>query len=95
MVVFSHLLCDSLMQVEGPKSPEELLTTLQRVLEESAPVLVSARVEAEERRTNMRLREEQDAAYQEALEADQVCFCLILLSFFFYMLCSFLEPLIM
>lgn len=60
-----------LQQVEGPKSPEELLTTLQRVLEESAPVLVSARVEAEERRTNMRLREEQDAAYQAALEADQ------------------------
>ncbi|KAH6769207.1 UBX domain-containing protein [Perilla frutescens var. frutescens] len=60
-----------LQQVEGPKSPEELLTTLQRVLEESAPVLVSARVEAEERRTNIRLREEQDAAYQAALEADQ------------------------
>lgn len=62
------------MQVEGPKSPEELLTILQRVLEESAPVLISARVEAEERRTNIRLREEQDAAYRAALEADQVCF---------------------
>ncbi|KAL1542180.1 Plant UBX domain-containing protein 10 [Salvia divinorum] len=60
-----------LQQVEGPKSPEELLAILQRVLEESAPVLVSARVEAEERRTNIRLREEQDAAYQAALEADQ------------------------
>ncbi|XP_057789022.1 plant UBX domain-containing protein 10 [Salvia miltiorrhiza] len=60
-----------LQPVEGPKSPEELLTILQRVLEESAPVLVSARVEAEERRTNIRLREEQDAAYQAALEADQ------------------------
>lgn len=60
-----------LQQVEGPRSPEELLTTLQRVLEESAPVLVSARVEAEERRNNIRLREEQDAAYQAALEADQ------------------------
>ena len=61
-------------QIEGPKSPEEMLTILQRVLEESAPVLVSARLDAEERRTNMRLREEQDAAYQAALEADQVCF---------------------
>ncbi|XP_016513836.1 plant UBX domain-containing protein 10 [Nicotiana tabacum] len=60
-----------LQQVEGPKSPEELLTALQRVLEESAPVLVSARLEAEERRTNIRLREEQDAAYRAALEADQ------------------------
>ncbi|PHU27970.1 Plant UBX domain-containing protein 10 [Capsicum chinense] len=60
-----------LQQVEGPKSPEELLTALQRVLEESAPVLVSARLEAEERRNNIRLREEQDAAYRAALEADQ------------------------
>ncbi|KAI6701957.1 hypothetical protein NL676_011093 [Syzygium grande] len=60
-----------LQQVEGPKSPEEMLMILQRVLEESGPVLVSARLEAEERRTNMRLREEQDAAYRAALEADQ------------------------
>ncbi|KAL8090678.1 hypothetical protein AgCh_039930 [Apium graveolens] len=60
-----------LQQIEGPKSPEEMLTMLQRVLEESSPVLVSARLEAEERRSNIRLREEQDAAYQAALEADQ------------------------
>lgn len=60
-----------LQQVEGRRSPEELLTILQRVLEESAPVLVSARLEAEERRNTMRLREEQDAAYRAALEADQ------------------------
>lgn len=60
------------MQVEGPKSPEEMLTILQKVLEESAPVLVAARLDAEERRNSTRLREEQDAAYREALEADQV-----------------------
>ncbi|KAF7828104.1 plant UBX domain-containing protein 10-like [Senna tora] len=60
-----------LQQVEGPKSPEEMLTILQRVLEESSPVLVAARLEAEERQNNMRLREEQDAAYRAALEADQ------------------------
>ncbi|CAL5206856.1 unnamed protein product [Lathyrus oleraceus] len=60
-----------LQQVEGPKSPEEMLVTLQRVLEESSPVLVAARLDAEERRNNVRLREEQDAAYRAALEADQ------------------------
>lgn len=60
------------LQVEGPKSPEEMLTMLQKVLEDSAPVLVTARLEAEERLTNTRLREEQDAAYRAALEADQV-----------------------
>uniref|UniRef100_A0A0A0KNQ4 UBX domain-containing protein n=1 Tax=Cucumis sativus TaxID=3659 RepID=A0A0A0KNQ4_CUCSA len=48
-----------------------MLVILHRVLEESAPVLVSARLDAEERRNNMRLREEQDAAYRAALEADQ------------------------
>lgn len=67
------LLCHlNVLQVEGPKSPEEMLTMLQKVLEESAPVLVAARLDAEERLTNMRLREEQDAAYRAALEADQV-----------------------
>ncbi|XP_073052120.1 plant UBX domain-containing protein 10-like [Primulina eburnea] len=60
-----------LQQIEGPKSPEEMVTMLQRVLEESASVLVSARLEAEERINNMRLREEQDAAYRAALETDQ------------------------
>ena len=61
------------MQIEGPQSPEEMINILQRVLEESAPVLVSARLDAEERRNTVRLREEQDAAYRAALEADQVC----------------------
>jgi FAS-associated factor 2 len=58
--------------VEGPKSPEEMLNILQRVVEECAPSLVAARIEAEERRNNQRLRDEQDAAYRAALEADQV-----------------------
>lgn len=61
------------LQVEGLKSPEGMLTILQKVLEESSPVLVAARLDAEERRNNVRLREEQDAAYRAALEADQVC----------------------
>lgn len=60
-----------LQQIEGPQSPEEMINILQRVLEESASVLVSARLDAEERRNTMRLREEQDAAYRAALEADQ------------------------
>ncbi|XP_020588908.1 plant UBX domain-containing protein 10 [Phalaenopsis equestris] len=60
-----------LEQVEGLKTPEEMLAILQRVLEESTTPLVTARLEAEERRNNLRLREEQDAAYRAALEADQ------------------------
>ncbi|KAJ1413038.1 hypothetical protein SESBI_19968 [Sesbania bispinosa] len=60
-----------LQQAEGPKSLEEMLAILQEMLDESSPVLVAARLDAEERRNNMRLREEQDAAYKVALEADQ------------------------
>ncbi|GJN19918.1 hypothetical protein PR202_gb07234 [Eleusine coracana subsp. coracana] len=60
-----------LQQVEGPKTPEEMITILQRVVEECATQLVAARIEAEERLNNQRLREEQDAAYRAALEADQ------------------------
>ncbi|VAH05316.1 unnamed protein product [Triticum turgidum subsp. durum] len=60
-----------LQQVEGPKSPEEMITILQRVVEECTTSLVAARIEAEERLNNQRLREEQDAAYRAALEADQ------------------------
>ncbi|KAH7686877.1 FAS-associated factor 2 protein [Dioscorea alata] len=60
-----------LQQIEGLKSPEEIIAMLQRVVEEYAPLLVTARLEAEERRNNIRLREEQDAAYRAALEADQ------------------------
>lgn len=60
-----------LAQIEGLKTPEEMLVILQRVLEESSAPLVAAKLEAEERRNNLRLREEQDAAYRAALEADQ------------------------
>ena len=72
-----HFVCNDYLchvwQVEGPKSPEEMLSILNRVVEESASVLGAARHEAEQRRINIRLREEQDAAYTAALEADQVC----------------------
>jgi FAS-associated factor 2 len=60
-------------QVEGPRSAAELVSILQKVVEEQGAVLVASRVEEEERQTNRRLREEQDAAFQAALQADQVC----------------------
>uniref|UniRef100_A0A7I4B3X2 UBX domain-containing protein n=1 Tax=Physcomitrium patens TaxID=3218 RepID=A0A7I4B3X2_PHYPA len=60
-----------LQQVEGPRTAEELMSTLQRVVEEQGSVLVASRVEEEERQLNRRLREEQDAAFQVALQADQ------------------------
>ncbi|ERN16103.1 hypothetical protein AMTRI_Chr11g95210 [Amborella trichopoda] len=60
-----------LQQIEGPKSIEVFIPILQKVVEESGTVLVAARIEEEERRHDRRLREEQDAAYRAALEADQ------------------------
>lgn len=48
------------------------MNTLQRVVEEQGAALVALRVEEEERQLNRRLREEQDAAYEAALQEDQV-----------------------
>lgn len=42
------------MQIEGLKTPEEMLTLLQRVVEECAPSLIAARLEAEEWQNNHR-----------------------------------------
>lgn len=53
-----------------------MLVILQQVAELSTPTLLAARLQDEDRRDNLRLREEQDAAYREALEADQVCISL-------------------
>ncbi|KAI7987566.1 Plant UBX domain-containing protein 10 [Camellia lanceoleosa] len=61
-------------EVEGPKSPKEMLTILQRVLEESAHVFVAARLDAEERRTNakeLQRKEEQEQLAREAPEAER------------------------
>lgn len=63
--------------MEGPRSAEELVNTLQRVVEEQGEYLLQSRVEEEERQVNRRLREEQDAAYQAALQQDQVCYSLL------------------
>ena len=71
--VFAHAFSFDVPKVEGPKSPEQMITILQRVVEECTASLVAARIEAEERLNNQRLREEQDDAYRAALEADQVC----------------------
>ncbi|MCO5557003.1 hypothetical protein L7F22_010558 [Adiantum nelumboides] len=60
-----------LQQLEGPRSAGNLLSALQKVLEEQGASLMAARIEEEERQLNRRLRDEQDAAYQAALQADQ------------------------
>ncbi|XP_071691090.1 plant UBX domain-containing protein 10-like isoform X2 [Rutidosis leptorrhynchoides] len=59
-------------QMEGPMTPEELLEILQTTLEEQGPSLGNKRAkEIEKRRTDIRLRQEQDAAYSTSLLADQ------------------------
>ncbi|KAJ0804474.1 putative UBX domain, Ubiquitin-like domain superfamily, Thioredoxin-like superfamily [Helianthus annuus] len=66
---------DSLVVVqkmEGPVTPEELVETLQTTLEEQGLAFDNARVDKEEkRRDDIRLRQEQDAAYSASLQADQ------------------------
>lgn len=60
-----------LQQFEGPKSSADLVSALRKVVEEQGAALVAARIEEEERQLNRRLREEQDVAYQAALQADR------------------------
>lgn len=56
-------------------SPEELVEILQTTLEEQGFACDNRRAKEEEkRRADIRLRQEQDAAYAESLQADQVCF---------------------
>ncbi|XP_076936569.1 plant UBX domain-containing protein 10-like [Bidens hawaiensis] len=59
-------------KLEGPVTPEELLETLQTTLEEQGLVPDSRMARKEEkRRDDIRLRQEQDAAYSASLQADQ------------------------
>ncbi|KAK1427659.1 hypothetical protein QVD17_16351 [Tagetes erecta] len=65
---------DSLVVVqkmEGPVSAEELVETLQTTLEEQGLAFDNKRAKEEKRRADIRLREEQDAAYLASLKADQ------------------------
>lgn len=72
--------------MEGPISPAELVEILQRTVEEQGLAFggAGAQVKEEERirarsreqekiRADRQLREEQDAAYLEALKLDRVC----------------------
>ncbi|KAI3763153.1 hypothetical protein L1987_53604 [Smallanthus sonchifolius] len=59
-------------KMEGPVTPEELVETLQTTLEEQGLASADKRVrEEEKRRVDIRLRQEQDAAYAASLQADQ------------------------
>ncbi|CAN1299714.1 Plant UBX domain-containing protein 10 [Linum perenne] len=64
-----------LQQIEGPQSPEEMLTLLQRVLEESAPARERQRREEQERleqeaaETERKRKEEEEARERAAEEA--------------------------
>lgn len=60
-----------LSQIEGPRTPEEMINILQQVVEQSGTQLVTARLAAEERMNNTRLREQQDAEFLTSLQADQ------------------------
>ncbi|KAG9156565.1 hypothetical protein Leryth_006554 [Lithospermum erythrorhizon] len=61
-----------LQQMECPVSPAELVEILQRTLEEQGAAFGSERtMDAEKRRMDSRLKEEQDVAYMTSLTRDQ------------------------
>jgi FAS-associated factor 2 len=57
---------------EGMVSKEDLMNWLINIMETQGPQLVALRAESEERLMDRRIREEQDAAYQESLLQDQI-----------------------
>ncbi|KAK4479356.1 hypothetical protein RD792_014868 [Penstemon davidsonii] len=64
-----------LQQMEGPVSPAELVEILQSTIEQQGLAFGSGKAKQEDkRRANLRLKEEQDAAYLAALKIDQVHF---------------------
>ncbi|KAL3824866.1 hypothetical protein ACJIZ3_020895 [Penstemon smallii] len=61
-----------LQQMEGPVSPAELVEILQSTIEQQGLAFGSGKAKQEEkRRVDLRLKEEQDAAYLAALTIDQ------------------------
>ncbi|CAI9267237.1 unnamed protein product [Lactuca saligna] len=63
---------DVVQQMEGPVTPEELVEILQTILEEQQSAFSNTRAQAEEKRKDdIRLIQEQDAAFAASLQADQ------------------------
>ncbi|EDV22401.1 uncharacterized protein TRIADDRAFT_58970 [Trichoplax adhaerens] len=58
-------------RIEGLLELDEVVAMLKQTFEDNEPYLVVARDERNQRITNQLLREQQDAAYQESLRADQ------------------------
>ncbi|KAD6118951.1 hypothetical protein E3N88_10222 [Mikania micrantha] len=59
-------------KIEGPLTPEELLETLQTILEEQGLVFGNWRTKNDDKRmVNIRLRQEQNVAYSSSLQANQ------------------------
>nr|CAD7426099.1 unnamed protein product [Timema monikensis] len=58
-------------RLEGPVESDELLQRLRTVVSENEIALIAARADRVERSFNQTLREQQDQAYLESLQADQ------------------------
>ena len=58
-------------RIQGVFTCERIIERLKQIVEVAEPSLVVARNERLERTANQRIREEQDAAYQESLRQDQ------------------------
>lgn len=73
---FSFISVCVYFQLEGPLSPTELVEILQTTLEEQGLAFGSDKAKRDEKiRADRKLREEQDAAYLEALKIDKVVQC--------------------
>lgn len=58
-------------RLEGPVEPDELIARLRTIVSDNEVALIAARAERVERNFNQTLRQQQDQAYLESLQADQ------------------------
>ncbi|KAK9787625.1 hypothetical protein WJX73_003134 [Symbiochloris irregularis] len=71
LLAFSGSRLRLIASMPGPRSPEQLLAGLRRAVDRHSTQMASEQADHNERNYTRRLRDEQDAAYQESLLADQ------------------------
>eukprot|EP00002_Diphylleia_rotans_P040225 TRINITY_DN9492_c0_g1_i1.p1 TRINITY_DN9492_c0_g1~~TRINITY_DN9492_c0_g1_i1.p1 ORF type:complete len:276 (+),score=69.30 TRINITY_DN9492_c0_g1_i1:58-885(+) len=70
-VMSDHFQPNLVESIEGPATPDNLIQTLTTILQEKGSIFVALRHEQEGLEADRRLREEQEALYQESLRYDE------------------------
>jgi FAS-associated factor 2 len=71
VIVYKHSRMTLISKIEGPITASELMLQLSSLIAEHEQDLIVARLDKEQRNQTQLLRQEQDKAYQESLNADR------------------------